>query len=325
MTGFCPDEEALSLWIERKLPEGEDHGIARHLAACDGCRRAVTLAVLSVNDGPASLAPGGEERLLRAVEGALARPAWCPPEDSLGAWLADRLNPADREAVSAHLAWCDECRRTAALTRLAKESPVSALSPAQEQAALRIVLGHAQRAAVFTAGRLAAAAAVVAVAVTYLAVQWNAGTASAPGDTASRQPTDRRAFLAPRTSAGTLLAKVVPVQVPGLANPPGVAGDLRWFRGELERPVAHHARLVLEVRVKVDGRPLVVAADGYSATLPAPEGGSGLVTVPMTELRLNGAAPPETMSWSSFVVGAELTAEKPLDLAVESIEIRRVD
>lgn len=320
MTGFCPDEEALSLWIERKLPEAEDHGIARHLAACDGCRRAVTLAVLSVNDAAASLAPAGEERLLRAVEGALARPAWCPPEDSLGAWLADRLAPADREAVSAHLASCDECRRTAALTRLAKESPVAALSAAQEQAALRIVLGHAQRAAVFTAGRLVAAAAVVAVAVTYLAVQWNAGVPASSGGSAAVETPDRHAFVAPRKSAGTLVARVVPAET-AVANPSGVLGSFTWYRGELEGAVTHHPRLVLEVTVRGDGRPLVMAADGYSASVPAPEGGAGVVTLPMSELRLNGAAPPESMSWSSFVVGVEAGGR----LVVESIEIRRLD
>ena len=75
MTSFCPDEENLALWIEQRLPEVENQSVSKHLAACDACRRTVLLAYLSGRDGAVSLGAAGEERLLRTVQGALARPS----------------------------------------------------------------------------------------------------------------------------------------------------------------------------------------------------------------------------------------------------------
>ncbi len=202
MTAFCPDDETLALWIERKLEEGPRRDVSRHLAACDSCRRAATLSVLAGDAPSSSLAPAFEEQARSAVERALGRPSTCPSEDQLGAWLADELGVPERTSVSEHLSSCDECRRAAALTRLAKDSPIAALVPAQEQAALAIVLRQVRRTVFFTAGRLAAAAVLVGVATTYVAVQWNAGlTAPVAAGTPSRTPEPRDpgpAFVVPR-------------------------------------------------------------------------------------------------------------------------------
>ena len=188
MTMFCPDEERLSAWVDRGLTPAEDESVSIHLAACEECRRSVTIAFMVDRESPEALSDVGEHRLFQAVQGALAEPSRCASDDRLAAWLHDGLAPAERAEVTEHLAECDDCRRAAALTRLSNAEPVSALSPAQEERALKIVLRSAGRDAIFSFWRVAAASLLVAIATTYIAVQWSGPPKSTP--TAAAPPAD---------------------------------------------------------------------------------------------------------------------------------------
>jgi predicted anti-sigma-YlaC factor YlaD len=180
MTMFCPDEESLSAWVDRGLPPAEDESVSTHLAACEVCRRAVTIAFLVDRESPQSLSDEGQHRLFETVQGALAQPSRCVSDERLAAWLHDGLAPLDRAAVTDHLAECDDCRRAAALTRLSNSEPVSALGALQEEKALKIVLRSAGRDAFFSFWRVVAASFLVAIAATYVAIQWSGPPASVP-------------------------------------------------------------------------------------------------------------------------------------------------
>src|SRR5687768_11132730 len=118
MTMFCPDEERLSAWVDRGLTPGEDETISTHLAACEECRRAVTIAFLVDRESPESITDEGQHRLFQTVQGALVQPSRCVSDEELAAWLHDGLATTERSEVTDHLAGCDDCRRTAALARL---------------------------------------------------------------------------------------------------------------------------------------------------------------------------------------------------------------
>src|SRR5687768_10650087 len=143
MTMFCPDEERLSAWVDRGLTRGEDDTVSTHLAACEDCRRAVTIAFLVDRESPEALSDEGQSRTYLTVQGALAEPSQCVSDENLAAWLHDGLAPIDRSRVTEHLAECEDCRRVAALTRMSNSEPVSALAPMQETRALNLALRSA--------------------------------------------------------------------------------------------------------------------------------------------------------------------------------------
>src|SRR5688572_17637094 len=138
MTMFCPDEERLSAWVDRGLTPVDDESVSTHLAACEGCRRAVTIAFLVHRESPEALTDEGQRRLFQTVQGALATPSNCVSDEDLAAWLHDGLTPADRSRVTDHLADCEDCRRAAALARMSNAEPVSALGATQQARALNL-------------------------------------------------------------------------------------------------------------------------------------------------------------------------------------------
>lgn len=225
MTMFCPDEERLSAWVDRGLTPADDEAISQHLAACEECRRAVTIAFLADRESPGALSDEGQHRLYQTVQGALAQPSRCVSDERLAAWLHDGLVPVERAEVTDHLAECDDCRRTAALSRLCNAEPVSALGAAQETKALNLVLRSAGRDAIFSFWRVAAASVLVAIAATYVAIQWTGlpavapATASAPSGEGNRSEAFHLAGPADANPATTL---VPPVGAPSkpLANAP---------------------------------------------------------------------------------------------------------
>ena len=180
MTMFCPDEERLSAWVDRALTPAEDETLSTHLASCEECRRAVTLAFLADRESPEALSEDRQRSAFVAVQGALSEPSRCVSDEQLAAWLHDGLAPVDRAVVTDHLAECDECRRVAALTRLSNTEPVSALDDQKEARALKVVLRSVGRDAFFSVWRVAAASILVAVAATYVAIQWSGSPESAP-------------------------------------------------------------------------------------------------------------------------------------------------
>ena len=191
MTMFCPDEEKLSAWVDRSLAPLEDESVSTHLGACESCRRAVTIAFLIDRESPEALTDDGQERVLQVVQGALAEPSHCVTDEQLAAWLHDGLAPAERAKVTEHLSECEDCRRAAALARLSNSEPVSALGEVQEKRALKVVLRSVGRDTFFTFWRVAAASLLVAIAVTYSAIQWMPKghaptTASAPVENSDR-------------------------------------------------------------------------------------------------------------------------------------------
>ncbi|HZN61725.1 MAG TPA: zf-HC2 domain-containing protein [Planctomycetota bacterium] len=228
MTMFCPDEERLSAWVDRELPPADDESVSTHLAACEVCRRAVTIAFLVDRESPQSLSEEGQHRLFETVQGALAEPPHCVSDERLAAWLHDGLGPLDRASVTDHLAECDDCRRAAALTRLSNTEPVSALGALQEERALKVVLRSAGRDAFFSFWRVVAASFLVAIAVTYVAVQWS-GPPRIPPTTATNPPGDGRSPGAMHYDSGaptpdlsaTIASPNIPVSVKGPELAPG--------------------------------------------------------------------------------------------------------
>jgi anti-sigma factor RsiW len=216
MTMFCPDEERLSAWVDRGLPPVDDEAISQHLASCEECRRAVTIAFLVDRESPEALSDDHQHRLFQTVQGALARPSQCVTDERLAAWLHDGLVPAERAEVTDHLAECDDCRRTAALSRLSNSEPVSALGEEQEKRALNLVLRSAGRDAIFTFWRVAAASLLVAIAATYIAIQWTGLPSGAPATAAAPAAEGNRpgAFHLPTTDADPATTVVPPVGVP---------------------------------------------------------------------------------------------------------------
>lgn len=88
----------------------------------------------------------------------------CPSEERLACWMEGTLAESDRSRVTEHLASCDPCRQSVALAHLMKADPVHALTPRQEEAALRIVqVSRGRPLAWATAAAAAALLAWVAV------------------------------------------------------------------------------------------------------------------------------------------------------------------
>lgn len=291
------------MWVERGLPPPEEEAVSVHLAACDDCRRAATIAFLSSREAPASLGSEGERQVLLAVQGALARPSSCLSENLLAAWLQDGLPIDERTRVTEHLAACDDCRRAAALARMSNAEPVSALSQIQERRALDLVLKTASRDAFFSFGRVAAAAILVAIAATYLSTQWTARPA-APELTSVAGPSEDRLL---RVGSGRPAAPSTPeekpapgkvsaadptpdkepeakpvVPDPDLSSRFGPVGVHEW-EGGAPAPAAGRLEFVDPVKaeratsVNLEGRALVVLDGGSEARLATAPADSALV------------------------------------------------
>lgn len=63
----------MARWIEGNLPTSDRADLARHLAACDDCRRTVALAAEALEMKPEPLEAGAEERWLRRLRRPRAR------------------------------------------------------------------------------------------------------------------------------------------------------------------------------------------------------------------------------------------------------------
>src|SRR5688572_7969166 len=284
MTMFCPDEERLSAWVDRGLTPTDDEAISTHLAQCESCRRAVTLAFLVDRESPDTLTEEGETRILHAVQGALAESSRCVTDEQLAAWLHDGLGPPERAKVTEHMAECDDCRRVAALTRLSNTEPVSALAPAQEEKAQKIVLRSAGRDAFFSFWRVAAASVLVAIAATYVAIHWmdtpEGPNAPALASKESANPvaveaggkgTDRYTVGSPRTVETHRRPTPVPVSAEPVIPVPARFQQLSVFESTLE--LAASGRLsyaeVLKPKgnawINIEGRAVVVLDDGAEA------------------------------------------------------------
>src|SRR5437762_12081058 len=74
MGDFCPDPGALAGWLEQSLSAPERARVTAHLASCDECRRAVTIA--SAIEPPA--AGQVDELLLQRVVRTSRRRPWAP-------------------------------------------------------------------------------------------------------------------------------------------------------------------------------------------------------------------------------------------------------
>ena len=286
MTMFCPDEERLSAWVDRGLAPVEDEFISTHLAACEACRRTVTIAFMVDRESPEALSDEGQHRVYQTVQGALAEPSRCVSDELLAAWLHDGLVPSDRSKVTDHLAECDDCRRAAALTRLSNAEPVSALGPLQESRALNLVLRSAGRDAFFSFWRVAAASLLVAVAATYVAIQWSGPPASTPKMAAAMteiehrpeprpvesgvNPKDRSAFVSPSNSdPGPSTSGAAPEKGPAESHSPARFQALQIFETEgLSSPAPGRLSYgdVLKPRgvasVNIEGRAVAVLDEG---------------------------------------------------------------
>src|SRR5262245_45017632 len=289
MTMFCPDEERLSAWVDRELPPADDESVSTHLAACEVCRRAVTIAFLVDRESPQSLSEEGQHRLFETVQGALAEPPRCVSDERLAAWLHDGLGPLDRASVTDHLAECDDCRRAAALTRLSNTEPVSALGALQEERALKVVLRSAGRDAFFSFWRVVAASFLVAIAVTYVAVQWSGPPKSAPV-TAATPPGDSRSPDAMHYNSGSRPPPDLSVSSPNIVEPVKRPDPAPYKPEEATAPARFQSISVFEseglsstapgrlsysevlrskgvASVNVEGRALVVLDDAAEARL----------------------------------------------------------
>jgi hypothetical protein len=135
----------------------------------------------------------------------------CPDPSRLAAWVEKTLEPAERSALGAHLADCDECRRSVALT--------ATLAPAPEG---RVPVDPALLARVLRAGRparfwpLAAAAALALVAVLAGLLRPSPKDPPAPTATATATPAPAPAPEPPRTVVA------VPAHVDIPPRPPAV-------------------------------------------------------------------------------------------------------
>ncbi|MBI4563682.1 MAG: hypothetical protein HY716_03185 [Planctomycetes bacterium] len=194
---FCPNEEQLSLWLDRRYSDEAGPGMDVHFAECDECRRGITLAYWIRQELPSPLSPEDETRVEVTVRRELESGRGCLSEDQLAAWLQDALPREDHGWATEHLSRCDECRRVASLTRLAKSDPLFALSPFQEQRTLELVLRRAEGEVRLTFWRVAAASIVIGIASAYLAVQWNTGPVGSAPVVARSQGRDHAALRIP--------------------------------------------------------------------------------------------------------------------------------
>ncbi len=156
----CPEETRLAHWLDGSLEVGERTLLVQHLGACDRCRRAVALAWISTHE----TTPEADSSIRRAARAVVRERTACPDDDRLAAFLEGHLVREARTDVIEHLASCDDCRRAAALSRLAKSEPIHALTVDQERAArsavMRRLLGIRRYVPVF-AGVAAAAALII--------------------------------------------------------------------------------------------------------------------------------------------------------------------
>jgi len=293
------------MWVERGLPPPDEEAVSVHLAACDDCRRAATIAFLSSREAPASLGSEGERQVLLAVQGALARPSSCLSENLLAAWLQDGLPVEGRAKVTEHLAGCDECRRAMALARMSGAEPVSALSQVQERRAIALVLKTASREAFFSFSRVAAAAILVGIAATYLSTQWTArpptreiSTVAGPSDEtmlrvdparpSSPSPPDKKAPEGKGPDAEPVpVERPTPESKPGDPAPesPSRFAPVAVHDWEGEAPAPADGRIAIGDLVKADrvtsmnleGRAQVVLDGGCEARLASAPADSSLV------------------------------------------------
>lgn len=63
----------------------------------------------------------------------------CPNLDRLAAWIEGSLSDKERPALAAHLAQCDDCRRTVELAAIAMETKAEPLVPGAEERWLRAI------------------------------------------------------------------------------------------------------------------------------------------------------------------------------------------
>src|SRR5688500_10207983 len=96
----------------------------------------------------------------------------CPDPEVLALWVDEELLPEDRADAAAHLAGCDECRRTVALSAALDPVPAGAVN----EVLLARVVAASRRRPVWPYA--AAAGALVALGVGLWA--WNSAPPSAP-------------------------------------------------------------------------------------------------------------------------------------------------
>src|SRR5688572_1233357 len=80
---------------------------------------------------------GGRRRLMKRMERG------CPEIDVLGAWIEGGLSAPERGQVKAHLAVCDDCRRTVSLS--ATLEPTGAAAAVDELFVQRLVVASRRR------------------------------------------------------------------------------------------------------------------------------------------------------------------------------------
>src|SRR5690242_12254599 len=114
---------------------------------------------------------GGERRrLMNAMEKS------CPEFEALACWLEGSLPPQDRARVTSHLAACDDCRRTVALTSTAEAPPAAALN----EVLLQRVVGASRPRRVAPLGIAAAALLLGALGLSFLMREGPASRPAAP-------------------------------------------------------------------------------------------------------------------------------------------------
>jgi hypothetical protein len=161
----CISALHLARWLEGSLGDADTETVSKHLSTCDDCRRSVGLAYV-VEETPAlSLSPVEHARALAAV---LGPGTLCANVDLWSRWVEETLTEAEREKVNHHMADCDDCRRTVALSRLTAESHAPSLSDTARRKLLNLVAPVKRVAWVW---RVAAAAVVVVGVMLYFALR----------------------------------------------------------------------------------------------------------------------------------------------------------
>src|SRR5579863_423345 len=92
------NEHQLKGYRDRTLPMGELVAVDAHLGGCEPCRAA--LARLAEGKSSASVISGIDQARFRHLS-----------YEQMDDWVEDRLEPADREMVMAHIGLCPPCAR----------------------------------------------------------------------------------------------------------------------------------------------------------------------------------------------------------------------
>src|SRR5580658_3764096 len=92
------NEHQLKGYRDRTIPEVELVAVDTHLSGCEPCRNA--LARLATGKSSKSLISGIEQARFRHLS-----------YEQMDDWVEDRLEPADRELVMAHIGLCPPCAR----------------------------------------------------------------------------------------------------------------------------------------------------------------------------------------------------------------------